>query len=95
MPYVKYLKIGKLSSEPVSQEVQQARLSSTNAPTVEGIDQKASYEQPAVEVAMVKVPMPVPMPSGGVTGSRGFTGGSSGDVNRYEDLVVTTHYREA
>jgi murein DD-endopeptidase MepM/ murein hydrolase activator NlpD len=94
MPYVKYLKIGKLSSEPVPQEVQQARLSSTNAPTVEGIDQRASYEQPAVEVAFVKVPTPLPVPVGGV-GDGGFTGGSIGNVNTYEDYVLTTHYREA
>lgn len=96
MPYVKYLKIGKLSSEPVPQEVEQARLSSTNAPTVEGIDQRASYEKASVEVAFVKVPTPVPVPSGGVGGGRRPSGDSSANVNsRYEDLVLTTHYREA
>ena len=31
---------------------------------------------------------------GGV-GGEGFTGGSIGNVNTYEDHVLTTHYREA
>ena len=62
---------------------------------ISSINRRASYEQSAVEVAMVQVPVPVPVPTGGVTGGGGFTGSSGGNVNRYEDLVVTTHYREA
>ena len=95
MPYVKYLKIGKLSSEPTPQEVQQASLSPMDSPTVTGIDQRASYEKSSVEVAFVQVPVPVPVPSGGAGGGGRSSVVSGGNVNRYEDLVVTTPYREA
>ena len=77
--------------EIMNYEVQQ---SSPPDPS-QNISYQAPYEKPGVEVAFVKVPTPVPMPSGGSGGGGRSSVVSGGNVNRYEDLVVTTHYREA
>ena len=67
----------------------------SSTPKDQNVSYQAPYEKAGTQIAMIQVPMPVPMPSGGVTGGGGFTGSSSGSVNIYEDLVLTTHYREA
>ena len=62
----------------------------------QNVSSKASYEQTGVQVAMVEKAVPVPVGGGPGNGGGGFTGGSSGDVNNtLENLVLTTHYREA
>lgn len=97
MPYVKYLKIGKLSSEPVPQQVQQARLSSTNTPTVEGIDQRASYEdQSGNETVIITVKEFVPLPSGATSGaSDSLSSPGMKDVNTlWQQLFLSDRHND-
>ena len=89
----KKIKVSLASAGESSAVINRPKNSDTQ---ISSINRRASYEQPAVEVAFVKVPTPVPMSTGGSSGGGSFTGGSGGNVNsRYEDLVLTTHYREA
>lgn len=73
--------------------------SSVNRPNTPDtqISRRASYERSGTQVAFVKVPTPTPVPmsSGETVESGGFTGGSSSNVNSYENLVLSSHYREA
>ena len=67
----------------------------SSTPKDQNVSYQAPYEKSGTQIAMVQVPTPVPMPSGVSAGGGGFTGGSIGNVNTYEDHVLTTHYREA
>lgn len=99
MPYVKYLKIGKLSSEPTPQEVQQASLSPMDSPTVTGIDQRASYEQSGTEAFIVEVDKPMPIPSVGDSGGGSMPSLSSPgmeEVNRvWQERFLSGQYNQS
>ena len=69
----------------------------SSTPKDQNVNYQTSYETSGTQVAFVKVPTPTPVPmsSGETVESGGFIGGSSSNVNSYENLVLSSHYREA